>query len=85
MTQATVKGYSLCLDVEEEELRLSNRANIMANIFEDNRTSGSSENTSGRGLYILTQYMEGVPKQERGSSLEKFYEVMKERGYSYAN
>lgn len=85
MTQATVKGYSLCLDVEDKDIRIHNRANIMANIFEDNKLKEASSNTSGRGMYLLTQYMEGIPKEERAEALSSFYRVMKQRGYNHAD
>ena len=84
-TQATVKGYSLCLDVEDKELQLHNRANILANIYEDNKDKRDPSKTSGRGMYNIMSYMDALPLEERGNVLNQFYSVMKQRGYQIAN
>lgn len=84
-TQATVKGYSLCVDVEDKELQLHNRANILANIYEDNKDKRDPNKTSGRGMCNIISYMNALPPEDRGNVLNKFYSVMQERGYQVAN
>lgn len=81
--QNNVLDYPLFNDIEDADLRTHNRANIMSNIAEtyyDEQTTKFSV----KGAAIIGEYFLQIPDEEKKSLYDKFVEVMKNRGFSYA-
>jgi len=72
------KGFCLFNDIEDTDLRIRNRAVVMANIAEAN---SKERKISANGMGLIMGYFNNVVKEERNQTLTKFVEFMKERGY----
>lgn len=83
-----IKGYSLFNDIEDTELRIRNRAVVMANIFEDNLDGDAKVDAvtiKGDGAVLLLQYVKNIPEEEMVPTWDKFKSIMtEERGFKYA-
>ena len=75
------KGYSLFNDIEEDALRIRNRAVVMANIAEMHT---KQQKVTAKGAALLVGYFTLVPDVEKKTVMERFGEFMKERGYALA-
>ncbi len=67
-------------DIKDTTLRTTNRAKVMANIFEDN---SEGDNISTKGAAMLFGYFKNVPAIEKAITFEAFKVNMTERGYNY--
>ena len=76
------KGFALCSDIEDKELRIRNRGVIMANMA-DMYMDKKTKKISLRGAGLILGYFECIPKEERNAVEERFTSVMKERGFIY--
>jgi hypothetical protein len=82
MENKEYKGYSLFNDIEDDALRIRNRAVVMANIAEMNT---KQRKITAKGAGLLVGYFTLVPDVEKKTVMERFGEFMKERGYALAN
>lgn len=73
------KGFSLFNDIEDYDLRIRNRAVVMANIAETHTNKDRNIRPAGVGLII--GYFNSVAKEEKKATIEKFVATMKERGF----
>lgn len=73
------KGFSLFNDIDDAVLRTRNRAVILANISESHMKKGK---ISPGGAALTVGYYNAIPENERTPLLEKFKDVMGERGYA---
>ena len=73
------KGYSLFNDIEDNALRIRNRAVVMANIAE---MYTKQQRVSPKGASLLIGYFKEVPDVEKKTVMERFATFMKERGYA---
>lgn len=80
--QNEYKGFSLFNDVEDDLLRIRNRAVVLANMAEDNAEKVGK--VSPRGASLIFGYFQLVPPHERIAVRDKFAEQMKARGFSVA-
>lgn len=71
------KGYALFNDVEDRELRVRNRATVLANIFEDNSRDGK---VNLRGNQDAVGYFAQLPKEELRDIYAVLSQVLVERG-----
>ena len=78
------KGFALCSDIEDEELRVRNQGVIMANIAEQ-YLDKRSKKISLRGAGLIFGYFNAIPKEFRKKVEEKFTSIMKERNFVIAN
>jgi len=80
-----IKGYSLFNDIEDTELRVRNRAVVMANIFDDNLDEKATTPTiKGAGAALLLSYFSKIPAEDMQAVWDKFKNIMTtERGYNY--
>lgn len=76
------KGYSLFNDIEDESLRSRNRAVTLSNIAEAH--TNKEKRISAGGAALMLRYMDKIPQEERNTTLTKFTQFMKERGYALA-
>lgn len=72
------KGFSLFNDIEDVSLRTRNRAVVLSNIFQDNSKDAK---TTPKGASLILNYFNLIPEGERKSVMEKFKEMMSERGF----
>lgn len=70
-------GYNLFNDIEDEFLRIHNRATMMSTIFEMNSKEG---NVSEAGLTVLKGYFECIDIDERGTIFVAFLHILQENG-----
>jgi hypothetical protein len=72
------KGFSLFNDIEDDILRIRNRAVVLANLAEDN-----TENlkVSMKGASLIFGYFNLVPPHEKFAVQQKFEEQMRARGF----
>lgn len=75
------KGYSLFEDIEDRDLRIRNRAAVMANMYEDNPDAANKDSTSNKGALMIFGYMERIPAEERAETVVAFHKTMESRGY----
>lgn len=73
------KGYSLFNDVADENLRNSNRARVMLNIFEQYTKIGK---ISQKGAALVLGYFANLPEKERQAPHDILSQMLKERGYA---
>lgn len=76
--QNEYKGFSLFNDIEDDMLRIRNRAVVLANIAEDNTEKGM---ISMKGASLIFGYFGLVPPHEKYAVQCKFEEQMKGRGF----
>lgn len=76
--QNTYKGFALFNDIEDQELRNTNRAKVLANIFEDN---SNNVKTNPKGAQLILGYFQTLPEYERADVQSKFVNQMAERGF----
>ena len=78
-------------DVEDAELRNSNRGAILANIFERYTTKDSRgrEQLQARDFSLMTReledYLSRLPRMERGIAQSHMRAHLSKRGYAYAS
>lgn len=65
-------------DIENKELRVRNRAVVMANIFEDH-TKG--DKITPLGTKLLLTYFNQIPNEEKKITYETFRSHMTQRGF----
>jgi len=82
---ALVGSYHFFDDIEDRELRTKNRAQVLANIMEDNiaKVEGKTSITS-RGTALLMEYFGKIAADERKDVLKLFSDEVFTRGYRYA-
>ena len=69
------EGHNLHKDIEDEFLRIHNRATTMGTIFEVYSREG---NVSEKGLQLLRGYFECIDVDERGAVFVAFLHILKE-------
>jgi hypothetical protein len=74
------KGFNLFNDIEDEQLRIRNRAVVLANIAEDNTKKAL---LSPKGAALVLGYFNCIPQEERGAVKDSFAKNMQERGYAF--
>lgn len=74
----TYKGFSLFNDVEDKNLRIRNRAVVLANIAEANV---KDRLISVKGASLVLGYTSRLPKDEVGDVTERFKVEMIQRGF----
>jgi hypothetical protein len=72
------KGFSLFNDIEDDVLRIRNRAVVLANLAEDNT---ENMKISMKGASLIFGYFSKVPPHEKFAVQQKFEEQMKGRGF----
>lgn len=73
------KGFALFNDVEDEALRIRNRAVVLANIAESNI---KDKRINAKGAALVLGYFNQVPMAERAAVKEKFKADMIGRGFA---
>jgi len=73
-----VDGYILCDDIKDKELRVLNRATIMANIIEDNLYEDSGKLTD-QGKHLLFKYKDMI-EDDYNEVYPLLSKLTKERG-----
>lgn len=76
--QNTYKGFALFNDIEDQELRNTNRAKVLANLFQDNSHDAK---TTPKGAQLILGYFQTLPEQERADVQQKFVNQMDQRGF----
>lgn len=76
--QNEYKGFSLFNDIEDDILRIRNRAVVLANIAEDHT---ENMKISMKGASLIFGYFALVPPHEKFAVQQKFEEQMKARGF----
>lgn len=76
------KGFELFNDITDEELKSRNRAVVLANISEDNKTKDKRINP--KGVALIMGYFSNIPKEERKPVSLKYAEEMRKRGFAIA-
>ena len=72
------KGYALFTDVESRNMRISNQAIVLANIFEDH-LEGAVVSMKGAGTII--GYCAKVDDEDKTAVTQRYKEIMQERGF----
>lgn len=78
MSKSNYKGFELFNDIEDESLRIRNRAVVMANMAEDH---SKNRKINAQGASLILGYFQAIPEEERNVAKEKFAEIMKDRGF----
>lgn len=73
-----IRGTSLFNDVEDRDLRIRNRAVIMANELESGHYRGKLH---PRSVAFLWEYFDHIPAGEKKETQAKFIEFARERGF----
>lgn len=73
------KGFSLFND-QDEPLRTRNRAVILANIAEDNKTK--DRKITPKGAALMIGYFAEIPNEERAALNKAFADTMNQRGFA---
>ena len=74
----TFSGFNLFNDIDDDLLRIRNRAVVLANMYCDNSKDGK---TTPKGAYLVLGYFSKIPEYEREAVQAKFVEDMSARGY----
>jgi 2,4-dienoyl-CoA reductase-like NADH-dependent reductase (Old Yellow Enzyme family) len=84
MTQKNeINGYSLFNDIDDENLRIRNRAVVMANMCQNNM---KKDKISPKGMALVVGYFNAIKDAvERSKTIAKFEIMMEERGYAKAS
>ena len=67
-------------NIKDEVLRDNNRAEVMANIYEDNAIG---DGISNKGAALLFGYFKQIPDAERRVVFDEYKNKMAERGFKY--
>lgn len=73
------KGFSLFNDIEDRDLRIRNRAVVLANIATNHAKKGK---ISAGAAGLILGYFGLIPADERGEVSESFKNFMFERGFN---
>lgn len=76
------KGFELFNDITDEELKSRNRAVVLTNISDDNKTKDKRINP--KGIALVLGYFSAIPKEERKAVATKYAEEMRKRGFAIA-
>lgn len=74
MAKNQVGGYSLFNEVEDNEVKIYNRARVMKNMMLDN--SDKDRNVSARGGMLVHSYFLSIPGEERQAVYDKLKELL---------
>ena len=78
--QNEFRGFSLFSDIEDAELRARNRAVVLTNIAEDNKTK--DKKISSKGAMLILGYFSNIPQEERKEVSSRFATEMNARGFA---
>jgi len=81
MIQDNYKGFALFSDVMDKEVRIRNRATVLANISQDNMRENK---LSPKGVSLVLGYFSSIPEDERLAVRAAFVESMNSRGFELA-
>lgn len=79
MQNKNYKGFELFNDIEDESLRIRNRAVVLSNIAESNI---KDKRINTKGVALILGYFNQVPMAERAAVKEKFKADMIQRGFA---
>lgn len=80
LMQNEFKGFSLFSDIEDVNLRTRNRAVVLANMAEDNKTP--DKRITPKGVALMLGYFSLIPNEERNDCNAKFAQEMNDRGFA---
>jgi hypothetical protein len=79
-TEAKVyKGFDLFNDIEDDALRIRNRAVVLANMAEDHT---KDRRINAKGASLIIGYFNAIPAPERNTVRVAFADNMKQRGFA---
>ena len=73
------KGFALFNDVEDDALRIRNRAVVLSNIAESNI---KDKRINVKGVSLILGYFNQIPMEERNNVKDKFKADMISRGFA---
>lgn len=76
----TDEDFDLFTHVLDQQTRNHNRANFMANVFEDHTPTDSSV-VDKIGAARILRYFTKIPKEEQKEVLQRYKEIMFGRGF----